>query len=187
MSGNSRKQIKPAVGPARKQGPWEPSAEDLAVYADRISGTMTLQEIGDKHNLSKQTVWNHCKRIDAWLWPQRIEEIREIKARHESHLYHVFREAMRAWERSKRAKRKTVLKTIGVKTETTKTVELRHGDPRHLTNAMKALNDIREIWGANAPLEIQHVGEPRVAGRNREDVIREKIEQMQKALEPHSN
>ena len=184
MSGNGKK---PTVGPARRQGPWDPSAGDLAIYADKCRGTMTLVEIGIKYGVSKDVVWKRCKRIDAWLWPQRVEEIREIKARHEGHLAHVFREAMRAWERSKRAKRKTVLKTIDGKTETQKTVELRHGDPRHLANAMKALNDIRDIWGANAPLEVMHVGEPRVAGRNREEVIREKIALMQKALELHTN
>ena len=187
MSGNGKK---PTVGPARGQGPWDPSAGDLAIYADKCRGTMTLVEIGIKYGVSKDVVWKRCKRIDAWLWPQRVEEIREIKARHEGYLFHIFRESIRAWERSRRAKRKTVIRTVPDgkgKAETVKTVELTSGDPRHLANAMKALNDIREIWGANAPLAIQHVGEPRVAGRNREDVIREKIAQMQKALEPHSN
>ena len=66
------------------------------------------------------------------------------------------RQAMRAWQDSKqeglrRRQRKTERDSGTGSTVAELISENRHGDPRYLDEARKALTDLRKLWGVDAP------------------------------------
>lgn len=149
----------------------EPSPRDLEIYAQVCAGR-TQQAVGDDFGLSRQRIHVIVRQVEAWLTPQMVEHVREIKARHTTSLEHVFREAMGAWEKSKadRLKFRRGTTPNGEIDETTR--EQSCGDPRFLDAAMKALTDIRRMWGANEPLARDDSTGPRAAGMEPEEAAR---------------
>ena len=141
----------------------EPSPRDLEIYAQVCAGR-TQQAVGDAFGLSRQRIHVIVRQVEAWLAPQLVERVRELKARHTTSLEHVFRESMAAWEKSKadRLKFRNGTTANGEINETTR--EQTCGDPRFLDAAMKALTDIRKMWGANEAPARETYTEPRVAG-----------------------
>lgn len=163
--------------------PWKPSPQQLELYADVIAGK-TIRETGAKFGISRTRVNDVCMQIDRYLFPIWMDRVRFLKSRHSELLMVIFREAMDAWQKSKLDAESISekLKTNGEnKTETTKHTEGQSGNPRHLEVAMKALQDIRKIWGADAPIELRFQGELRVAGKSIEEANRELMEEMAKA------
>ena len=191
---------------ARDQGTrikGQPTTEQLAVYADFISGK-TQEQVAAKHGMSRNNVGNLVRKIDRWLIPQFMDDIRGIKCQHTQRLLHIVSEAMGAWERSKRDKvtfnferveyvdgvgdaavTKTRLQLEGFKKEP------QAGNPTFLATAMKALEDIRKVWGADAPVRMEVSGEIRVAGRTVDEARAELAQQMddarQRLLQPANN
>lgn len=183
---NGKRPLKGAALGAVK--PWEPSPLEMEVYAEVTRGVLNYIQIAAKFDISTATITVWKKKIEEWLVPQYAEGVRELKAQHTEMLMHVFREAMAAWEASKRpgASRTTTSGKDG--TERRRTVKGQNGDARYLAEAQKALDSIRAIWGANAPIEMKHSGEMRVAGVKREDAIRNRLTMLQDALRvPSSN
>ncbi len=85
------------------------------------------------------------------------ERVGGHKARQTACLMLIYEEAMNAWERSKKAftgiekdveQTADGLKTVGPMTVKT---EDRDGNPSFLETAMKALSDVRKLWGLDAP------------------------------------
>ena len=154
----------------------EPSPRDLEIYAQVCAGR-TQQAVGDAIGLSRQRIHVIVRQVEAWLAPQMMEQIREVKARHTTSLEHVFREAMAAWEKSKQdqLKFRTGSTAQGEIEETTRTQTC--GDPRFLDAAMKALEQIRKMWGANAPVANNTGSGLRFAGKDPDQAIRDYAEQ----------
>jgi len=170
-----------------RRAEWEnkgiPSAEQLSMYADYISG-MTLKNVSAKYAFASTSQPSIIiKRVNRWLVPKFMGDIREIKCEHTERLLHIASEAMTAWERSKRDKVQFEhergddgkLKLLKMKREP------QAGNPTFLATAMKALEDIRKVWGADAPVRMEVSGEIRVAGRTVEQARMELATQMEQA------
>lgn len=179
-------------GAANSSGPWEPDAEQMAIYAAVCRGEKQ-RDVAAARGITQQRVSALCKKIDAWLWPQYMDEIRELKARHTQSLMHIFAESMAAWERSKRpGKVRTVKHSTGENggLDRTRRTEPQVGDPRYLAEARAALDDIRKMWGADKPPVDKPEGaeDERVAGMSREDALRQQAARIHAALaKPQEN
>lgn len=172
---------------------WEPTADQLAAYAEVIRGQRTgipLSHVAESRGIARQTLHEHVQKIAAWLRPQLMEEIRHIRFQHADHLLHIFAEAMQAWERSKEDAVEQSDTTGGAGGDTT-TVKRRKqaGNPAFLAEARAALESIRKMWGADEPqrFEMNFGGEVRVAGIPRDEAIRQQIARMQAAIAPQEN
>jgi hypothetical protein len=170
--------VRPRKGEVKQ---WEPIPRDLEVYHHITSGK-TCRETGKLMDLSESGVTRIVKRVDAWLAPQYLDSIRELKANHVERLMHIYHEAMAAWERSKLPADSVSVKDVAVKTtakvslpakEVTRNRRWQSGNSQYLAEARDALADIRRILGADAPLKVEHSGEIRVAGQQLSDVISE--------------
>lgn len=186
-------------------GPWEPTGDQVVIYRRWCNGesqTELAKELGcNQSNVSKL-----CKQVEQWLVARTIDDIRGLKLRQTSRMERYIEELEAAWERSKKdAESKTVediaievgdgdgTKLPGKKTKVTTSGQCGH--VAYLEAAMSALDRIRKIWGADAPLKIQTIGEPRVAGMNRDDAkilyLEKKLEEERAArarqLDPQSN
>lgn len=186
-----------ATGPLAKgvkARPWEPTAQQLELYHACIAGE-SRQLLSQRFKISIQTVSVWVRQINAWLVPQFIDSVREIRCQHTEHLTHIFQEAMQGWERSKQ-EAVTTTEESGTGGENggpwTKQGTRRQGqvgNPAFLAEARAALREIREMWGADSPKRIDIVGELRVAGQPRESARSQwieaefrKIEEQQKSV-----
>lgn len=103
------------------------------------------------------------------------------KARHTLRLEHLFAEAVRAWEQSKadttrRRQRKSEGGPGGAgATVAELVVENRHGDPRYLDEARKALADHRKLWGLDAPQKLDLRASRNPYDGMTEDALREEL------------
>lgn len=167
---------------------WEPSIRDLEIYAEIKKGR-TYRDVAPDFDVSYSNVHAVCKKIDKWLRPQWMDEIRDVMTRQSEHLEHIFCEAMAAWELSKQD-RITVTKkndgTLAAQDEIT--IRREHnklGDPKYLAEARKALADIRKIWGAEtkaSAFQGDDDGNFDPTGKSRDEARAEFFEQQAKLL-----
>lgn len=174
-----------STGPLAKNKtakPWEPTANQLELYNAYIAGE-NARDLSKRFKVSVQSVWAWVREINAWLVPQMIDSVREIRCQHTEHLTWIFQESMKAWERSKQDA-VTKSEESGVSggeeggpwsKEGTKT-QGQVGNPSFLSEARAALREIREMWGADSPKRIDIVGELRVAGQSRDTARSQWIE-----------
>ena len=99
------------------------------------------------------------KRVELRILRELTETVERQKARQTLRLEHLFAEAMRAWTDSKtdmtrRRQRKTQPGSGPGATIAEIVTEIKHGDPRYLEEARKALADHRKIWGLDAPQKV---------------------------------
>jgi hypothetical protein len=172
--------------PGGSRAPYEPSVRDMEMFYAYTSGqNVCYADIGKAYHVSRARVGYIFKRVKNWLIPRYAEDIRGIKVEQTESLLHIFKEAMAAWERSKMNAESVTVKDIEYgeekipAVEKTTTTKGQCGDPRFLAEARGALDDIREIWGANAPVKIEHSGELRVAGMSVEEANRQLVEQIE--------
>lgn len=171
---------------------WTPDPKHMEWYIDYVKGTMSQLEIAVKNDVAQQTVSRQVRNIAKWIFREQLEDIKIIKAQHVGRLSHIAREAMKAWERSKlvaqtEVSKKGTSESKGKYSEASISKRFQCGDSRYLDTAMKALEDIRKVTGANAPTEIRHSGEIRFAGVTREDAIKNRIAELNERLEPSKN
>lgn len=134
----------------------------------RLQG-WTQQRIADELGITQQSVCDMLSRIEKRLAAEFREQAEEIKARQTEQLMMVYASAWEQWQRScQDAERETVVTGRAKATEAglielpdqvTRTVEGQSGNPALLEKAMKALSDIRAIWGAEAPVKSEQVVE----------------------------
>jgi hypothetical protein len=167
------------AGRPKNGQPWRPDVRDLQIYARACSGK-TFTAIAGDFELTPARCGQICKTIDAWLAPQLLGQIREMKANHTSRLMHIYTEAMAAWERSKKDAESEKETETADGNSVSKSRKRQCGNPVYLETAMDALMQIREIWGADAPLQIAQTSELRVAGRNRDEVRGELLGHMRR-------
>ena len=112
----------------------------------------TQGEIGEVVGLTRSGVAKMLTRTEGKLAVMLRDKGERIKAKQTIMLETLYREAMTAWEASK--KPATSIKTTkggegGDRTEDT--VRGQCGDPRFLDQARGCLEDVRKIWGINTP------------------------------------
>lgn len=185
-----------------KDGPWEPSVQQLEMYRDYVNGD-THPEIGARLELTAAAVCHTVRKVTNWLWETTFDDIRDIKAVQVSRFMLIYREAMDAWNKSKDGKvsetksikqlAADLQKAKGNKTGrnseriATKKTEFSAGDPRYLEVAIKALDEICRIMGAYAPVEIKHSGEMRVAGLPYDEALRQRRDMYDRMIAPKQN
>lgn len=101
----------------------------------------TQQRIGDELGVCQQTVSVMLKRASAKFHERFMQDIKVVKDEQVAQLSLVADEALQGWFNSK----KKVKNKISC------------GDTKYLTEFRKALEDIRKILGADAPLQITQV------------------------------
>jgi predicted transcriptional regulator len=140
--------------------------------------------------ISQAAVSKLLKRIETRVLRELAETIERHKARQTLRLEHQYAEAMRAWDASKadttrRRQRKTHGRSGGSDATIAEvTVENRHGDPRYLEVARKALADVRKVWGLDAPREIDIQAHNPYDGLT-EEALREEIARQDRLLNLH--
>lgn len=166
-------------GQAKKRAEWEPSPRQLQIYAELHRGDVTQTDVGRKFGTTQKNVSVIKRRVEKWLVPQYVDSIREMRVEHTQRLMHIYAEAMKAWEASKQPAVEVTESESDTRggVQTRKTTE-QVGNPAFLSQARAAMNEIREMWGANAPIEVRHSAEVRVAGMSLDQAIMQKQNQL---------
>lgn len=176
--------VEKTKGNGKPNGPWSPSTRDMELYYEFAKGSKSQTQVGVMFDLAQSRVSVLVNKINRWLWLETMDDIRLIKMQQVQSLNYVYREAMRSWETSKGFQVTLTSRTkLGVKLEKTRTIKRDSGDAKYLEIALKTLEDIRKITGANAPIEVRHSGELRVAGLSLEDAYIAKIRRLNEGLE----
>lgn len=102
----------------------------------------TQERIAAKLQISQPAVAKILKRLTERYSRNLNDDIERVKLEQISQLEHIASEAMQAWDDSKQE--------IAVSKDFTRYFP---GDPRYLTAAMEAKEDIRKIIGADAPIK----------------------------------
>lgn len=134
----------------------------------RIDG-WTQARIAAHLGISQQRVSQLLVVIEKRLHAEFAGQAEEIKARQTEQLQEVYREAVDQWRRSCEDAEKTTVISGRVKAGEFGVIDLpdletvsregQSGNPALLAQAMKALADIRQIWGLNAA-EKQEISGP---------------------------
>lgn len=116
----------------------------------------TQHRIAEELRISQPAVSKIVRRVEERLLADVELKVERQRARHTLRLEFVYGEAIRAWRASqqeslRRRQRKTDGGNAGGQTVAEIVSENRHGDPRYLDEARKALADLRTLWGVNAP------------------------------------
>ncbi|MCH9838238.1 hypothetical protein K0U83_21425 [bacterium] len=162
----------------KKSPEYEPCDRDLEIYARLHSGMYMHRELAEEYGLSRQMITKIKAQVDAWTLEKLVDDIRNVKLDHHNRLMVLYAEAMSEWERSKKPAVSTVQGVSGDKEIDTVTTRGQTGNPAFLREAREVLKDIRGIWGADAPLEVRHTGEIRVAGKTLAEAISDKQNQL---------
>lgn len=132
----------------------EARGREALVWDLRIRQGKTYREIGEAVGMTEAGVRLALRRIYKRQVPP--EEVDAVRAEHRAKLEHSAAEALAAWERSKGAKRRAIVrgKDANSNPTTTQIVEEQAGDPRFLSRYNEALLQIRTMLGANAPTKV---------------------------------
>lgn len=148
------------------KGGWEPPARIRARERRAVELAVlgfTQHEIAEQLEISQPAVSKLLARADERALADLTDRSERQKVRQTQRLERVFAESMRAWERSKvdttkRRQRQSArgagTASVGNDTVAEVVVETKHGDPRYLETARKAMTDLRSIWGLNAPQQL---------------------------------
>ena len=152
------------TGPGRGgQGGHEPRAQIQAReqrVLDRSVAGVSQRQIAQEEGITQSAVSKILRRVEARVLEEFMARVEQQKVRQSLSLEHVYRQSLAAWEASKAdATRRVQTKTqtaAGASSGTVAqlVVENRHGDPRFLEIARKALADQRRVWGLDAPHKV---------------------------------
>lgn len=123
---------------------------------EQILEGRTQHQIAESLDISQPAVSKIVRRMEERLLADVALKVERQRARHTLRLEHMYAESMRAWGASQQdATRRRQRKSEGVGAGGSTFAELvsenRHGDPRYLDEARKALTDLRKVWGVDAP------------------------------------
>ncbi len=160
----------------------DPTNDELEVVRELCRGR-SMNEVAKQFGIDWHTVKSINNRVTDYIRKEYLAEIVRMKVEHSEKLSDLYREARKAWDTSKAATVRTTNSDSGVSTTTI----TNHGDPRFLAEARAALEDIRKIWGADAPLRVEVAGELRVAGKSQEEADAELVAHVQSLLKQMQN
>lgn len=165
----------------QKRVEWEPTARQWAMYLMVRQGK-SFRSVGAEFELHFTSVQKMCQRVDVFLGALYRDKVLELRVSHTVSLEHVFSEAMTAWEKSKEP---GITETSGdtPKGPTSETKKVYQcGNPAFLGEARSALADIRKIHCVDKNPKVMDLtgdeSDDRVAGRERNQVIQERIEKL---------
>jgi hypothetical protein len=159
--------------------------EQVALHLSATKGLSEAEiaEELDKQGLGKvtqQAVSKMLIRVEKRLLAEMSEQVKLMKVRQTTALQKVYRDAMAAWEESKKPQKSLTTKhgPSGENGEPGKVLEShsllrdQDGDPRYLEQARQALADIRKIWGVDEPAQTRND----ITGRLTLEIVEEIID-----------
>ena len=141
-----------AQPPAFRDGTASP--ELIAAYERYCRHEITQTEAAAELGVHANTLRRYWQRLARTLHTDLADHVAEVRVGQTVALRHVASEALTAWQGS-RGEQVVVHRREtrdGEYRETTTTTS--HGNAAYLTAAMKALEDVRKIWGADAPKQV---------------------------------
>lgn len=136
--------------PSNTSGKAVALERETRIWSLRQKG-WSQRRIAEELEIDQGTVCRALDRINKRELKRLSERVEAHKIESTHILEHIRDEAIQAWEKSKRNKRRVLSKGTGDgKAALTEVVE-REGDPAHLDRAITADREIRRIWGADAP------------------------------------
>ena len=134
----------------------------------RLQG-LTQAKIAEQLGVSQQAVSLLLLKTEKRLHAEFVAQAEEIKARQTAQLEQIYLEAFEQWRRScedaeqvttvtGRAKATNDGCVIDLPDQETRTVKGQSGNPALLEKAMQALENIRSIWGLEAPKKQEFSG-----------------------------
>lgn len=148
------------------------------IYEARVIDKKTLEEVEKEFRVSRSTIFNVVKEQEQKFIGRHDYKVEEIKRDHTERLEWIYEQAKEAFEKSKRTA-VTIQETVNserVKQEAmaedrqppedkvVTTKKRQTGEAAYLGTMMKALEDIRQIWGANEPEKLQVGGQINING-----------------------
>ena len=123
---------------------------------DQVLEGRTQHQIAEALGISQPAVSEIARRVEERLLADLAYKADRQRARQTVRLEYLYGQAMEAWRASKqdglrRRQRKTEHDSGAGSTVAELISENRHGDPRYLDEARKALTDLRKLWGVDAP------------------------------------
>lgn len=165
---------------------WEPTQRHLKIY-EALCETGDFRRVALEYKTSVNQVEKLCRKIDAWVKSQHLDEIWSIRVRQKKMLEKLFTRSIDGYEKSC-GDEVTYKMGIGAKGQDIDETTIKkrgEGNPAFLMVAREILADIRKLTGADkAPAESMTGNDFSVSQFNRrEDAIRARIAQMEKAVE----
>jgi predicted transcriptional regulator len=111
----------------------------------------TQQEIATVLGVTRQAVAKTIAKAEQDAVARMDEAVRTAKIKDLDRLEHITREALRAWDKSKRTRVKTVEKTADEGGSVTITKERLAGEARYLSVAVEAMEREAKLLGLDAP------------------------------------
>ena len=137
----------------------------MLIFKNASELRLSHAELGRKHGLSADRISQIVRAESERLADELADGQRGLAARQTAALFCIAREAMDAWRESKQPQRTITRRVPGEGAghregggSATETKRNQSGDPRLLDIGMKALADIRKIWGAEAPQKVDLSG-----------------------------
>ena len=134
---------------------WRPSQALLDEYEKYVQHRTTQRAAAEVLAIHPNTVSKQFKRIEKAIYQDLSDNVVRIKSGQTETLRHIAMEAMSAWHDSKGEKVVVHERDTrdGIYRETTTSQS--SGNSQFLSSALKALEDIRRIWGAESPKQIE--------------------------------
>ena len=127
----------------------------------QIAEELAKQGLGE---VTQQAVSKMLRRVEERMLKETSGKVKRKKVRHEAALMKIYRDAMAAWEESKKPQKSLTTKQgpagengePGKVKESQSVLRDQDGDPRYLDQARQALADIRRIWGVDEPSQTKN-------------------------------
>lgn len=168
----------------------ETSARHREIYRAAVVECRPRPELAKRYKITERHLLRIISEQDRLLRQNFPEHIARIKDRQTARLEFIYEEAIQAWERSK-SNATTVSETeVQVKLRKGESLTAKPaaekktitkgqvGDASYLDTAMKALADIRKIWGVESPVKFEVQGNVSLVGGNTGAPSKETIRQV---------
>jgi hypothetical protein len=141
-----------------------------------IADELEKQGLG---RVTQQAVSKMLIRVEQRVLEQMKKKVELFKVQQTAALRKIYRDAMAAWEESKKPQKALITKhgpsgdngEPGKVKESQTTLRDQDGDPRYLDQARQALADIRKIWGVDEPVQTKNEHSARLALEIVEEII----------------